>query len=31
MLLKNAFAKLKNINYQYHDSRTSLMEGVPAR
>ena len=31
MLLKNAFAKLKNINYQYHDSRTSLMEGVLAR
>ena len=29
MLLKNAFAKLKNINYQYHDSRTSLMEGAP--
>ena len=31
MLLKNAFANLKNIHFQYHDSRTSLMEGVLAR
>ncbi|WP_432641943.1 TIGR03960 family B12-binding radical SAM protein [Acidaminococcus sp.] len=31
MLLKHAFASLKNIHYQYHDSRTSLMEGVLAR
>lgn len=31
MLLKQAFAGLKNIHYQYHDSRTSLMEGVLAR
>jgi radical SAM family uncharacterized protein len=31
MLLKNAFASLKNVHYQYHDSSTSLMEGVLAR
>jgi radical SAM family uncharacterized protein len=31
MLLKNAFASMKNIHFQYHDSRTSLMEGVLAR
>ena len=30
-LLKNAFAPMRNVHYQYHDSRTSLMEGVLAR
>ncbi|MCH3950138.1 MAG: TIGR03960 family B12-binding radical SAM protein [Acidaminococcus sp.] len=30
-LLKEAFSYLKNVHYQYHDSLTSLMEGVLAR
>lgn len=31
MLLKEVFDTMKNVNFQYHDSLTSLMEGVLAR
>lgn len=31
MLLKEAFARVKGINYQYHESKVSVLEGVFAR